>query len=348
MNFDVVVVGGGQAGLSMGYYLKKENIPFIILDDCLQIGDSWRKRYDSLILFTPRSYCSLSGYPMNGPSAGYPTKDELADYLFTYATHFELPIKHDTKVFEVNKKEHKFELLTSQGTMEAKQVVIAAGALQDPFIPDVIKGRNENIEQMHSTQYFSPGQTAKGSVLIVGGGNSGAQIATELSRDREVTIAISHPLHFLPLRLLGISIFQWLEWARLLYAGIDTKQGSWFKKRADPIFGYELKKLISKNIVRIKQKVLQVKNNKVHFQGGSKQYFNTIIWATGFKSDYHWVKVEDRLTPEGKLNHQRGVTPIQGLYFLGLPWQYQRGSALLCGVGRDAEYLLSFIRDAYY
>lgn len=183
----------------------------------------------------------------------------------------------------------------------------------------------------------------KGSVLVVGG-NSGAQIAVELAKQRDVTLAISHPFRFLPLQFGSQSIFKWLELVGLLYAGIDTRRGQWFKNQSDPIFGYELKKLISNGIVNLKEKVVQVKGKEVLFQNRDKQKYDVFIWATGFIPSYDWITIEGVISSNGIPMHKRGVSSIDGLYFIGLPWQYQRGSALICGVGRDAAYLIPFIQ----
>lgn len=175
----------------------------------------------------------------------------------------------------------------------------------------------------------------KGSVLVVGG-NSGAQIAVELAKQRDVTLAISHPFRFLPLQFGGQSIFKRLELVGLLYAGIDTKRG----RQSDPIFGYELKKLISKDKINLKQKVVQVKGKEVLFQNRDKQKYDALIWATGFIPSYDWINIKGVISSNGMPIHKRGVSSIDSLYFIGLPWQYQRGSALICSVGRDAAYLI--------
>lgn len=240
-----------------------------------------------------------------------------------------------------------FELTTNQGIIKSKQIVIASGAFQKPFIPPIILDNKENIQHIHSSQYVSPTQLSKDSVIVVGGGNSGAQIAVELAQDREVTIAISHPFKFLPLRFLGKSIFKWLELGGLLYAGTDTKKGRWFKKRNDPIFGYELKRLIAEDKINIKGRVVQVKGNEIVFQDQSKQKYDSIIWTTGFVPFYEWINIEGVISSSGIPIHKRGVSPINGLYFIGLPWQYHRGSALICGVGRDIGRL-NFVHIPFF
>jgi len=341
--YDVVIVGAGQAGIAMGYYLKREGLSFVLIDSNERIGDSWRRRYDSLILFTSRKYSSLTELQMNGPSEGFPTKDEMADYLEQYVSHFELPVKLNTNVTDIKKDHEIFQVETNRGIIEAKQVVIASGAFQKPFVPSVTVNKGEGIFQIHSSSYCSTKQILNGSVLVVGGGNSGAQIAVELAHERNVSLAVSRPIKYLPQRFLGKSIFYWLDLIGLLHTGIDTKRGKWFMKQSDPIFGSELKALITKGRIQVKPRVLRIDGNEVLFEDNSVQAFENVVWSTGFVPSYDWIQINGVISSNGKPVHERGISPIRGLYFIGLPWQYQRGSALICGVGHDASYLVPYI-----
>ncbi|MGG2065656.1 flavin-containing monooxygenase [Bacillus sp. S14(2024)] len=342
---DVIVIGAGQAGLSMGYYLQQEGYDFVILDGEKRIGDSWRNRYDSLILFTPKSYSSLPGMKLEGDENAFPTKDEIADYLETYANHFLLPVQVETTVHKVQKIKNTFEVSTDKGVFHSKHVIIASGAFQKSFIPSISQSLSQEIFQIHSSQYQSPETIPDGPVLVVGGGNSGTQIATELAESRDVTISISHPLKFLPLKIMGKSIFHWLERVGLLYAGNTTKRGSWFQKQSDPIFGLELKHLIREGKVETKPRVIQTQGSEITFSDHSKRNVKNIIWSTGFVPDYKWIDIEGILNEKGFPLHKRGVSPIRGLYYIGLPWQHHRGSALICGVGKDAEFLSLVIKN---
>ncbi|MCK0473710.1 NAD(P)/FAD-dependent oxidoreductase [Halalkalibacter sp. APA_J-10(15)] len=343
LDYEVVIVGGGQAGLAVGYYLKKEGIPFVILDKNDRVGDSWRNRYDSLVLFTPHTYSCLPGLEMEGLSKEFPTKDDIANYLDSYAELFDLPIMFNSNVSKLNKQSGgSFLVETNHGKINAKQVVVATGAFQKPFIPNVIKNET-SIFQLHSSEYHSPSEVKGTDILVIGGGNSGAQIAVELAQDHNVTIAVGHKFKFLPLTFLGRSIFHWLEIFGLLYAGKDTLKGKWFQKQKDPIFGNELKNLIKHNKVDVKPKVTQVIDDEVQFKDNTRRTFTSIIWATGFVPSYDWMTIEGVTSDDGKPIHNRGITNIKGLYFIGLPWQYQRGSALICGVSLDANYLIPII-----
>ncbi|WP_050182084.1 flavin-containing monooxygenase [Domibacillus robiginosus] len=344
-HYEVAIVGAGQAGITIGYYLKKEKVPFIILDKNEKAGDSWRKRYDSLILFTPRKYSSLPGLHMNGLPEGLPTKQEMADYLTEYVNYFKLPILNNVTVEKLDKIKGFFYLDTNKGIVGAKKVVIATGAFQKPYVPSFAKTAEESFYQLHSAAYRSPDQLPGHSVLIVGGGNSGAQIAVELSKEKTVTIAVNHPFKFLPLYLFGKSIFDWLKFTGLLYAGINTTKGNWFRKQKDPVFGQELKACIEQGKVDVKPKVIGIEGKTVVFQDNSQQSFDSIIWSTGFVPSYDWITVEGVVSSEGKPIHERGVSPIKGMYFIGLPWQHQRGSALICGVDLDAKFLIHRILE---
>jgi len=341
---DVIIIGAGQAGLTMEYYLKQEGYNFLLLEAENRIGDSWRNRYDSLQLFTPRAYSSLPGMIVKGEGNGFPCKDEMATYLEEYARHFKLPVQLQTEVFKIKKEKDIFELHTYTETLQSKKVVIAAGGFQQPYIPSFSQHLSSHVFQIHSSQYKSSSQIPKGKVLVVGGGNSGMQIAVELAQTHEVTMSISHPLTFLPLHLFRKSIFNWLEKLGLLYAEINTKRGKWFQKRKDPIFGFEGKELIRNGAIKLEEKVVSASENNIMFHNGDTYSAESIIWSTGFASDYNWIAIEKAVNEKGFPNHVKGISPVKGLYYIGLPWQSQRGSALICGVGKDAAYLLSEIK----
>lgn len=341
---DLIIIGAGQAGLTMGYYLKQEGNNFLLLEAGKRVGDSWRNRYDSLQLFTPRSYSSLPGMTLIGEKNEFPYKDEIATYLEEYARHFQLPVQLQTEVLKIKKEKEIFELHTPTEILQTKKVIIASGGFRQPFIPSVSANLSSHIFQIHSSQYRSSSQIPKGKVLVVGGGNSGMQIAVELAKTHEVTMSISHPLTFLPLQFFGKSIFNLLEKVGLLYAEIITKRGRWFQKRKDPIFGFEGKKLIRNGAIKLQEKVVSASGNNIMFQNGDTYSAESVIWSTGFVQNYNWIEIEQAVNENGFPNHIKGISPVKGLYYIGLPWQSQRGSALICGVGKDAAYVLSEIK----
>lgn len=343
MVYDVIVIGAGQAGLSMGYYLKQTNLSFIILDKAKEIGEVWKNRYDSLTLFTPRSYSSLPGLKMEGNQNQYPNKDEVAIYLNQYANNYSLPVQLNTVVERVTKTDNEFNVITNKETLGARKVIIATGPFQNPFIPEFSKELSKNIYQVHSSHYKNPNQLNEGSVLVVGGGNSGAQIAVEVSKDRETYFSVSHKMKFLPQDIGNKSIFWYFDKLGIYRANVHSKIGQFLKNQNDPIFGFELKFKLRKEKIKLKPRTTSLVKDTIVFNDGSKVKVNNVIWATGFKSDYRWIDIPNLINENGYPIQERGITKIDGLYFLGLAWQSSRGSALIQGVGGDAAYLFQDI-----
>ncbi len=344
MVYDVIIIGAGQAGLSMGYFLKKSHLSFLILDKANVVGDVWRSRYDSLTLFTTRKYSSLPGLLLDGYQDGFPSRDEIADYLKRYADTFSLPIKHNMEVPNMLNNQGIFEIYTNcLQQYKAKKVVVATGPFQTPIIPSISRELDKSIIQLHSSEYQNITQLQDGAVLVVGGGNSGTQIAVELSEHKEVYLSVGQNLKFLPLKLFSKSIFWWFDKFGILNAKKDSIIGRKLQSQGDPIFGYELKGKIKEGNVSLKQRTTKIKDNIVFFEDNSSVIVKNIIWATGFNFYYEWIDIPDLLDIKGNPIHERGITNINGLYFLGLPWQHKRGSSLLLGVGEDAQYLFQHI-----
>lgn len=339
MVYDVVVIGGGQAGLAMGYFLKQTSLKFVILDNQERTGDVWRKRYDSLVLFTPRSYSALPGLALSGDPDGLPAKDEIADYLEHYAQNFDLPILHNCNVQTIKQENNLFTIETNESRFRAEKVVVATGPFHTPIIPPFAKDLPSDILQLHSSEYKNPAQLNKGAVLVVGGGNSGAQIAVELSEHYETFLSVGQKPRILPLTVVGKSIFWCFDKVGLLQADRNSRIGKKIQSQPDPIFGLELKDKLKNNRITLKGRTQSIVNNEIQFEDSSTIAVKNIIWATGFKQDYSWIEIPNLLDHSGKIKQNRGITDIEGLYFLGLPWQHRRGSALLLGVGDDAEFL---------
>jgi putative flavoprotein involved in K+ transport len=341
-NIEVLVIGAGQAGLAMGYYLKKAKLSFVLVDAAKQVGDVWRNRYDSLVLFSPRAYSSLPGMDLPGDPEGFPTKDEIAKYLETYANYFSIPIHLNTNVEKLEQIDDKYRVITSQGNFIAKNVVIAAGPFQKPFIPKLHGTVSKRIFQIHTSEYRRPSQLPEGSILVVGGGNSGSQIATELSASRKVYLSTGHEIVFIPHRILNRSIFWWLDVLGLSKVSVDTKLSK-FLKKTEPVIGMELKPLIASGKVKLKERAISFHDQHIKFKDGSTIKVDSIIWATGFQFDFSWIDIPGILDHQKRPLHQRGISPVKGIYFLGLPWLSRVGSAQLNGVGHDAKYLIDSI-----
>ena len=334
---DVIVVGAGQAGLSLAWHLCQQQRRFVVVDAARELGDAWRSRWDSLRLFTPTQYDALPGMDFPGPADTYPTKDQVADYLTAYAARFGLPVLLNTAATRLEQTAEGFAVHTTQGTLRARQVVVATGPFQTPVIPAVAAGLDDMVVQLHSADYRNPGQLPPGPVLVVGAGNSGLQIADELAAERSVTIAVGATSPQLPQRILGRDLFWWLTKLGVLDKTADSRLARRMRSRGDLVIGSSLKALRRRGVT-VGSRVISCSSEGVAFADGHRLSPRSVVWATGFRSDYSWIDVP-RVLEDGMPVHRRGVTDVPGLYFLGLPWQHTRGSALLGFVKHDAAFL---------
>ena len=341
MESEVLVIGGGQAGLAMGYHLARQGVDFVILDGAPRVGDAWRNRWDSLTLFTPAAYSALPGMAFPGDPEGYPGKDEVAGYLESYAERFRLPIHLGEWVMALRPGPSGWRAETGSGHFDAAQVVVATGPFQRPVVPALGQQLAAEVMQLHSADYRNPAQLPAGDVLVVGAGNSGVQIAEELSRTHRVHLAIGERMPRLPQRVLGRSLFWWLEKAGLMDASIDTRLGRRMS-RTDTLIGIGPRTLARSHGVHVTGRVIRVQGDTVMAEDGRRIAPASVVWATGFRSDFGWIEAPV-LDARGIPVHRRGVTDAPGLYFLGLSWLHTRGSALVGWVGRDAEYLAGII-----
>ncbi|AQQ52195.1 flavin-containing monooxygenase [Planococcus lenghuensis] len=336
---DVLIIGAGQAGLAAAYYLQKTDKTFVLLDGAGRIGDSWRNRYDSLVLFSPRRYSRLPGLAMTGDPEGYPGKDEFAAYLERYAGHFGFPVALGVRVEKMERWADGYRVVTTAGDYVAAHVIIATGPFQRPHIPVLPGGVPETLTQLHSAEYRSPDQLPDGPVAVIGGGNSGAQIAVELAESRQVMLATGHELVFIPQRIFGKSLFFWLGISGISRISPDSRLSTRLKK-GEPVIGTALKPLIAASRVQIAERAVAFCGGSLVFQDGSEFTPRSIVWATGFRFDYNWLNVAGTLNEQGQPVHRRGHSPVSGLYFLGLPWLSGVCSGRINGVGRDAKKLV--------
>jgi putative flavoprotein involved in K+ transport len=334
---DVVVVGGGQAGLVMAWHLRRQGMRFTVLEAGPELGHVWRARWDSLKLFTPAQYSSLPGMPFPAATDSYPTKEPVADYLRAYAKAVNLPVTLNARVTDLRRVGETFEVRAGDDIYRAGQVVVATGPFQVPFTPPAAQKLDPSVTQLHSAAYRNPQAAPDGPVLVVGGGNSGFQIAEELAASRHVDLSIGARNPMLPQRLLGRDLFWWLTRLRFMRVNTTTRLGRRLRARGEFVIGSNRRRLHRAG-VRLRPRLVDAEEHMVRFADGGTLEVRTVIWSTGFRSDYSWIHVPGVLT-DGRVAHRRGVTEVPGLYFLGLSWQHTRGSALLGFVGDDAAYL---------
>jgi putative flavoprotein involved in K+ transport len=339
---DVVVVGGSQAGLAMAWHLQRQGLNFVVLEAGPEVGHVWRSRWDSLRLFTPAQYDALPGMAFPAPADTYPTKDPVADYLQAYATAFQLPVRLNARVTSLVQTDGGFEVRTTAEVFQARQVVVATGPFQIPFVPPMAAKLDAAVTQVHSADYRNPQALPEGPVLVVGGGNSGFQIAEELAATRTVDLSIATRYPMLPQRLAGRDLFWWLTRLGLLRVTVTSRPGQRMSRR-DFVIGTNRKRL-ERAGVRFRPRLVDAEDRTARFADHRLlEDVGVVVWATGYRPDYAWIDLP-RVVREGQVVHRRGVTEVPGLYFLGLSWQHTRGSALLGFVHEDATYLADRIQ----
>jgi putative flavoprotein involved in K+ transport len=344
-----LVIGAGQAGLAIGYHLRRSGLPFVIVDENDRVGNAWRKRWDSLRLFTPAPYNGLPGMPFPGPTSLYPTKDEAADYLEAYARKFELPVRTGIRVDRLRVHADRFEASCGAEVLSAANVVVATGAYHQPRVPAFAATLNGTIYQIHSSEYRNLSQLREGAVLVVGAGNSGAEIAMELARHhrtwlsgpdtgQEPARAGSIPDRF-------FTPIMWLVATRLT---VRTKLGRRLRDHfLDPPRGIPLARVRRKDIVAagIERvgRTTGVREGHPLLEDGRVLEVSNVIWCTGYAPDFGWIDCA-LPTRHGFPIHDRGVIEsVPGLYFMGLLFQYSLSSVLVGGVGRDAKHIADHI-----
>ncbi|HEV8421319.1 MAG TPA: NAD(P)-binding domain-containing protein [Actinomycetota bacterium] len=346
--FETVIIGGGQAGLSTGYHLAKGGRPFVILDANERIGDSWRKRWDSLRVFTQARYDGLPGWAFPAPPRSFPTKEEVADYLEAYAARFDLPVRTGSRVDRLSKEGDHFVVTAGDRRFEADNVVVATGVYQSAKIPAFASELGPSILQMHSTEYRNPAQFREGGVLVVGAGNSGAEIAVEASRDhptwlsgrdtgQEPTRPGSRP-DWLLMPLLWFMVTHVLTMKTPIGRKLERK----FRDHGIPLARVKRKDIAAAGIERV-PRVAGVREGLPVLEDDRVLEVANVIWSTGYMLDFRWIDLPV-FDEDARPVHDRGVVGSEpGLYFIGLPFLYSLSSALIGGAGRDAEYIAKHI-----
>jgi len=338
-----VVIGGGQAGLSVGYHLAKRGIPFVILDAHPRVGDAWRNRWDSLRLFTPSRYAGLPGFPFPGRGDAFLTKDEVADYLESYAQRFHLPVKNGVKVDSLSKEGQRFVTTAGDLRFESANVVVAMANYQVPRVPDFARELDPAVVQLHSHDYRNPSQLRDGGVLVVGVGNSGADIGLEVAQSHPTWMSGKESGH-IPFRIETFLARNFL--VRLVrFVGhhvltvstpIGRKVRPKLLSKAAPLVRVKPQDLIDAGIERV-PRVVGVRSGRPLLANDRTLDVNNVIWCTGYHPGFAWIKMPI-FGEDGRPVHERGIVHgMPGMYFVGLHFLYAMSSASLVGVSRDAE-----------
>lgn len=339
-----VVIGAGQSGLAVGYYLKKSNEEFTILDSGNGVGNSWRERWDSLRLFTPSQYDGLPGFKYPAARGTFPTKEEMADYLSNYAKKYSLPVELNTRVLELNKSGDSYEIITSKGKIYANNVVVATGTNPKAFVPAFASGINKNIVQIHSSEYKNPQLFPASNTLVVGAGTSGVEIAIELSKSR-TTMLSGKPTPHIPdfiFRYFGRLYWLFAYFILTIKTPIGRKVKPIITTSGGPLISVSINEVNEAKVERL-PRLKRVENGLPLLDDGRILGVASIVWATGYKPDFSWIKF-DVVDENGWPKTYRGIAEkFEGLYFAGMIFQFGLTSGLVGGVGRDAAYVLNHL-----
>ncbi|RJT42080.1 FAD-dependent oxidoreductase [Mesorhizobium waimense] len=352
VHVDVVVIGAGQNGLSVGYHLARKGVKFVILEAHERVGDIWRSRWDSLRLFTPARFDGLAGMPFPAARYSFPTKDDMADYLEDYAKKFSLPVRTGVKVDEVTRSGDRYIVTTGQTRYVAGHVVAAASSYQKPKIPDFAASLDPSIRQFHSGVYKNPGQLNPGSVLLVGASNSGAEIAMDLASTHQVWLAGRHPGHipvayngYFAMRLV-LPVVLRIVFHRLLT--VDTPMGRKAKSQqlshGLPLIRVKTQDLDAAGVRRV-SRVVGARDGKPMLDDGRLLDVSNVIWCTGFRAGLDWIKLPI-FDDTGRVKQYRGAVEGEpGLYVCGLHFQHSTSSTMIHGAARDAGYVADKIGE---
>jgi putative flavoprotein involved in K+ transport len=343
-SFHTIIIGGGQAGLAVGHFLAQQGENFIILDKNSRSGDAWRCRWESLRLFTPSQFDSLPGMPFPKSKNYFPSKDEIADYIEEYARKFNLPIRHSVKVENLCQKDQEYQITTNVARFSARNVIVATGPYQLPFIPNFADQLDVDIFQLHSSAYLNPQQIPAKSVLIVGAGNSGAEIALELSRAGKKVWLSGRDVGRIPANSPLGKLFdgQLIWWFMTHVLTVNTPLGR--KMQASTVhhgipLGRAQRGEIAAAGVILSPRLAGIQSGKPRLEDSQILPVEGVIWATGFQPDYRWIDLPI-FDEQGYPLHLGGIAQgAPGLYFIGLPFQTGLSSSLLGGVGKDAAYI---------
>jgi putative flavoprotein involved in K+ transport len=349
--YETVIVGGGQAGLATGYHLEKRGRPFVILDAGERVGDSWRERWPSLRLYSAAKFDSLPGMRFPAPGFSFPTGNEMADYLEAYAKRFELPVENGVRVDELTRDGDGFVVEAGDRRYEAENVVVATGVMQRPVTPEFARDLDPRIRQLHSNDYRSPAQLQLGKVLLVGAAHSGGDLAYELAGAGFETILSGPHTGEIPVPIEGLRSRIAQPVLKLLATRVLTmstpigrKIRSEIRSHGGPLIRVKLADLEAAGVERVLNRTVGVEDGRPVLDDGRVLDVANVVWCTGFRNDFSWIRIPFDLDEDGYPEQWRGaVLSVPGLYFVGMLFLHSFSSMLVLGAGRDSERVVKHL-----
>jgi putative flavoprotein involved in K+ transport len=340
---DILIIGAGQSGLALGYHLQRRGRQALLVDRNDRIGDSWRARWDSLKLYSPSSRDGLPGFPFPAGKAAYPTKDEMADYLEAYAARFELPVRLGTGIEALTRENGRFVADTGDSRVEAETVVVASGVFAKPHVPAFAAELSPAITQLHSSAYRNLSQLRDGPVLVVGASHSGSDIAHEAAAEHEVVLS-GRDTGQLPVSVesrRGRVLFRGLFFVGTHVLTVDTPMGRkmrpHIRRGGAPLLRYRRPELRKAGVERVLERTIGVREGLPVLDGGRVLDVENVVWCTGFRPDFSWIRLPLEIGEDGYPVQYRGASTTPGLYFVGLPFLHSFASMLIGGADRDAQ-----------
>jgi len=348
--FETVIIGGGQAGLATAYHLTRRGRSCVILDAEDRVGDTWRKRWPTLRLYSPAHIDGLPGLAFPAPRHSFPTGYEMADYLEAYATRFDLPVRNGVRVDSLSKNGERYVVTAGDSELEADNVVVATGVMQVPVVPEFASELDPRIRQLHSSDYRSPAQLQDGAVLVVGAAHSGADIAFEAAGEHGTMLSGRStgqiPFSIESRRARAIYPVLTFLWTRVLTMDtpIGRKMRPEIRSHGGPLLRIRSKDLEAAGVERIYERTVGVKGGMPMLEDGRVVEVANVVWCTGFRNDFSWITFPLPLDDDGFPAQERGAVPSSpGLYFVGMLFLHSFSSMLILGAGRDAEHVVKHL-----